>query len=174
MSAFYFVHASRHSCFFLFLPFCPFMLPALPRCCSLLAPLSSPPCFPPLRLRASRTSPFPSADDALRSGPLCHPSHGLSPVRTLRMSVFPLRLTPPLRAASSLSALSLPPVPPACSLLARPFSGLMPIQASETLVCGAASRSPSQADPIFPFFYFCRGSGQREHAVSHACRAAAL
>ena len=51
------------------------------------------------------------------------------------------------------------------------FFGSSPIQASETLVCGAASRFPTQADPIFLLFFI------RVRALcscrSHACREAA-
>ena len=51
------------------------------------------------------------------------------------------------------------------------FYGSAPIQASETLVCGAASRYPTQADPIFLFVYFIRVRALcscRSHACSEA------
>jgi hypothetical protein len=71
-------------------------------------------------------------------------------------------------------------LPPACFFFclrchALP-QGLSPIQASETLVCGAASRPP--ALPLRPthlyLLFFCRGSGLRGHAVPRACRVTAF
>ena len=72
------------------------------------------------------------------------PATRLSSICASRTTVFPLRQAPatPSRVLSPLPSLC-PLVLSVCSPLARSPTGLLPIQASEILVCGAASRPPA-------------------------------
>ena len=115
------------------------LLPA----CSLSLPLL---LFPLLRFFASRMFLFSLCNWMMRTVPVRRvvPATRLSSVRASRTTVLPLRQAPatPSRVLSPPPSLC-PLVLSACSPLARSPTGLLPIQASETLVCGAASRPPA-------------------------------